>query len=81
MLASLKRRSSSISSNDNQKAIDFSFTVVDHRVRRRLIFQAEYNVTCSAVNDPVAQSLVQFTAKNHYNQIKKTCQQGELTRG
>ena len=56
MLASLKRRSSSISSNDNQKVIDFSFTVVDHRVRRQLIFQAEYNVTCSAVNDPVAQS-------------------------
>ena len=79
MLELLKRRSSK-SSNDNQKAIDFSFTVVDHRVRRQLIFQAEYNVTCSAVNDPVAQSLVQFTAKNHYNQIKETCQQGELTR-
>ena len=49
----------------------------DYRVRRQLVFQAEYDVKCSLLVNPVSRSLLELLAKNHCNQIKEICQKGE----
>ena len=49
----------------------------DYRIRRQLVFQAEYDVKCSILANPVSRSLLELNAKNHCNQIKEICQKGE----
>ena len=65
-------------SSDLDDNAHFSVPVLtDHRVTRRLEFQASYTVDCDELSHPVTRTTLMSIIQHHYTQIDRICQRGK----